>query len=242
MGIFVVESYAYISANFLEPDYGELQVIDVSDPTHPAWVASGHIPGGAYGVFITGDYAYVAAFDYGLRIFDVSMPTIPVFAGRYDTPGSAKHVFVSGSYAFVSDWLAGVEAINISDPYVPALTDSFNTTGMSAEAFVAGEYVYVADNASLVILRFNERACHYVLGDVNNDGVANGLDVVYAVIYFKGGSPPPTACDCPPHGVIYAAGDVNGNCVFNGIDVTYFVTYLKGGSALIECPDCPPRR
>jgi hypothetical protein len=82
--------------------------------------------------------------------------------------------------------------------------------------------------------------CPYVAGDFNGDGVANGLDVVYGVGYFKGGPAPTALCDCPPHGALYAAGDVNGNCVFNGIDVTFFVTYLKGGPGLSSCPDCPP--
>jgi hypothetical protein len=84
--------------------------------------------------------------------------------------------------------------------------------------------------------------CPYVIGDINNNGVANGIDVVYGVGYFKGGPVPPVICSCPPHGDLYVAGDVNGSCVFNGIDITYFVAYLKGGSALRSCPDCPPDR
>ncbi len=83
--------------------------------------------------------------------------------------------------------------------------------------------------------------CPYVIGDINNNGSANGIDVVYGVNYFKGGLPPPVSCDCPPHGTLFAAGDVNGNCAFNGIDVSYFVNYLKGAvPALLYCPACPP--
>jgi hypothetical protein len=83
-------------------------------------------------------------------------------------------------------------------------------------------------------------ACHYIPGDVNNSGVFNGIDVTYAVGYFKGGPVPPYSCPCPPPNVWYVAGDVNGSCVFNGIDVTYMVAYFKGGPAPIPCPDCPP--
>jgi hypothetical protein len=82
--------------------------------------------------------------------------------------------------------------------------------------------------------------CQYVVGDINGNGTANGIDVTYGVTYFKGGNPPPINCDCPGHGIIFAGGDVNGNCVFNGIDITYFVGYLKGGSPLTPCGDCPP--
>ena len=83
--------------------------------------------------------------------------------------------------------------------------------------------------------------CEYIVGDINSNGVTNGIDVVYGVGYFKGGPAPPDSCDCPPlQFPFYGAGDVNGNCVFNGIDITYFVTYLKGGPALQYCADCPP--
>jgi hypothetical protein len=86
--------------------------------------------------------------------------------------------------------------------------------------------------------------CHYIPGDINFNGQVNGVDVGYAVNYFKGfGPPPPIVCpDCPnPGQQLFGAGDVNGNCIFNGVDVTYFVNYLKGvGPALQFCPNCPP--
>ncbi len=84
--------------------------------------------------------------------------------------------------------------------------------------------------------------CPYIPGDINGNGVPNGIDVVFGVNYFKGVSIPPISCDmCPEPSPFYAAGDVNGNCSFNGIDVTYFVRYLKGEvSALLSCSDCPP--
>jgi len=84
--------------------------------------------------------------------------------------------------------------------------------------------------------------CDYVLGDINGNGAANGLDIVYGVNYLKGSIPPPVSCDCPPHGMLYAAGDVNGSCSLNGLDITYFVNYLKGGELVRSCDDCPPAR
>ncbi len=94
--------------------------------------------------------------------------------------------------------------------------------------------------------------CLYTPGDINNNDVANGIDVVYGVAYLKGGNPPPVDCNppCvtrpgpPPTAMpdpFFAAMDVNGNCAANGIDITYFVAYLKGiQPGLLYCPDCPP--
>ncbi len=83
----------------------------------------------------------------------------------------------------------------------------------------------------------------YVVGDINGSGNFNGLDVSYAVSFFKGGPPPMDFVPClPGEPWWYVSGDVNGSCNFNGLDVTYMVTYLKGGPTLIPCPQCPPSR
>jgi uncharacterized repeat protein (TIGR01451 family) len=84
--------------------------------------------------------------------------------------------------------------------------------------------------------------CIFTPGDANGSGTYNGLDVIYAVSYLKGGSAPIDSCDCPPWPFpLYAAADANGSCTFNGLDVTYSVSYFKNiGPAPLRCPDCPP--
>jgi hypothetical protein len=82
--------------------------------------------------------------------------------------------------------------------------------------------------------------CDYVIGDINNSGNTNGLDVVFMVNYFKGGATPPYVCQCTPGNSWHVAGDVNNSCNFNGLDVTYLVGFFKGGSVLIPCSSCPP--
>ena len=89
--------------------------------------------------------------------------------------------------------------------------------------------------------------CQYILGDINDDNSVNGIDIVYAVNYLKGGgNPPPIDCGnpvgpCPEPSPFFAAGDVNGNCEFNGVDITFFVRFLKlQVPSLLACSDCPP--
>lgn len=82
--------------------------------------------------------------------------------------------------------------------------------------------------------------CDYIVGDINNSGGFNGVDVVFAVSYFKGGTMPPYACECTPGHTWFVAGDVNASCNFNGVDVTYAVSYFKGGPGPHPCVDCPP--
>ncbi|UCC79878.1 MAG: hypothetical protein JSW64_00560 [Candidatus Zixiibacteriota bacterium] len=82
--------------------------------------------------------------------------------------------------------------------------------------------------------------CDYVVGDANNSGAYDGLDITYSVNYFKGGPAPPYSCECTPGNIWYVGGDVNASCDYNGLDVTYGVAYFKGGPGPMPCPDCPP--
>jgi len=102
---------------------------------------------------------------------------------------------------------------------------------------------YIVPSVSFSPIVISGTSCNYIPGDTNGDGVANGIDVVFGVNYFKGWPPPPRTCPmCPQRHPFYAAGDVNGNCSYNGIDITFFVNFLKSSVMpyLLFCPACPP--
>ncbi|MDO9027212.1 MAG: hypothetical protein Q7U87_04955, partial [bacterium] len=64
-------------------------------------------PGFAWAVAVSGNYAYVADGDSGLRIINISNPASPTETSCYDTPGCAYAVAVSGNYAYVADGDSG---------------------------------------------------------------------------------------------------------------------------------------
>jgi hypothetical protein len=102
-------------------------------------------------------------------------------------------------------------------------------------------HINVADNETTNV-RYNMQirdGRNYIVGDVNSSGTRTGLDVTYAVHFFRGGPPPPYSCLCGS-GILYVSGDVNASCTFDGLDVTYMVRYFKGGSPPMFCPSCPP--
>jgi hypothetical protein len=84
-----------------------LRIINVADPAHPTEAGFYDTPGWAWGVAVSGSYAYVADGD-GLRIINVADPAHPTEVGFYDTPGWAWGVAVSGSYAYVADGDGGL--------------------------------------------------------------------------------------------------------------------------------------
>ena len=135
-----------------------LQIINISNRANPVLAGSYDTPGEAFGVFVLGNYAYVADYEgSGLQIINVSNPANPVLAGSYETPGDAIGVFVLGNYAYVADYFSGLQILNVSNPANPVLAGSYATPGESQGVFVLGNYAYVADQSSLMILHFQNQ-------------------------------------------------------------------------------------
>jgi hypothetical protein len=74
-------------------------------------VGSVNTPGWAWGVVVSGSYAYVADGSSGLQVVDVTDPQAPVIVGSVDTPGYAQGVAVSGSAAYVADGESGLHIL-----------------------------------------------------------------------------------------------------------------------------------
>ena len=106
-----------------------------------------------------------------------------------------------------------------------------------AIAFLIFAGIVISATANL-----HAQGCDYIPGDINGNGTVNGIDVTFAVAYFKGLQVPPIDCNPPCTGVpdpFYAAGDVNGDCRFNGIDIVWWIHH---GPPFRWCPACPPAR
>jgi hypothetical protein len=88
-------------------------VIDITNPASPTLAGSCYTPGYAYDVAISGDYAYVADYTYGLQVINITNPASPTLAGYYDTPGGAHGVAISGEYAYVADRDSGLQVIGV---------------------------------------------------------------------------------------------------------------------------------
>jgi len=127
--------------------------VDVSDPANPTEVSFYDTRSYAYGVAVSGRYAYVADGSGSLRIVDVSDPANPTEVGSYDTPRYAVGVVVSGSYAYVAAW-SGLRIVDVSDPTHPTEVGACDTPGRAEGVALSGSYAYVADgDGGLVILR-----------------------------------------------------------------------------------------
>ena len=82
---------------------GYFQILDITDLSNPILLSKIVLPSLVYDIAISGNYAYVANGDDGLRIIDVSDPAAPTEVGFFDTGSEAKGVYLNNDYAYVAD-------------------------------------------------------------------------------------------------------------------------------------------
>ncbi len=137
--------YAYVAA-----DAAGLKVMNLAFPSWPTLARS--VPAGlAYGVAVSGTYAYVATSEYPsgtLRIVDIATPASASVVVNLTLGGAAQGVALAGAHAYVADQYAGLAAIDVSDPLAPGTPQyvPYADSYPSAQAVAAtGDRVYVGD-------------------------------------------------------------------------------------------------
>jgi hypothetical protein len=142
------------------------RVVSVADPAHPVEVGHCGGLGGARGVAVSGDYAYVADMDSSLRVFSIADPAHPVEVGRCRTSDLAISVVVSGGYAYVGGW-SGLQVISVADPAHPVEV-GYSGGYYPYDLAVNGSYVYAAaSSAGLLIISVADPSHPTVVGNYN---------------------------------------------------------------------------
>jgi len=88
-----------------------LRVYNVSTPGAPVSVSQTNVPhGSAQGIFLSGNYAFVADAANGLLAYDVSNPANPVNVGNSGETngGTGNSVVVAGSFAYLANGSDGL--------------------------------------------------------------------------------------------------------------------------------------
>ena len=141
--VMVVGQYAYMVDSF-----GDLRIVDVTDPAQPRTVGLADTPGYSNGVYVLGALAFLANGFDGLRVVNVANPLAPSEVGAYDTPGIAYGVVAVGNFAFVADGSSGLRIINVATPTTPSEAGFYDTPDDARGLDVANNIAYVADGDS----------------------------------------------------------------------------------------------
>ena len=120
---------------------------DVSPVLKGSW--PGDTMGRTWDVALSGNYAYLADGDAGLRVIDVSNAAYPKKVADYSTTSSAWAVAVSGPYAYLNEesdelGLYGLEVVDISNPAEPKHVGRYDSGDPFMKVALSGNYAYLA--------------------------------------------------------------------------------------------------
>jgi hypothetical protein len=161
-GIRVQGHYVYLMSSTGTASTNLLQIFDVSNPNAPAWAGSVQLPLYAFGLWVSGNYAYTISFVDGspngnsyagiLSIVDVSNPASPTIVGSTNTGTVGVHVAdikAVGNYAYVSGQstddnppLSQVLVFDVSNPASPHLLSSLKAGHSPQGLDVEGNFWY----------------------------------------------------------------------------------------------------
>lgn len=110
------DNYAFIGNGMM------LQVLDISDASHPEVVGELYTGTLIRKIIISGNYAYTIT---PFQIFDISDPTHPVLAQSVNLPDvyPPTAITVNKNYIYIGDFYGFIFTIDVTDPYNPDILD-----------------------------------------------------------------------------------------------------------------------
>ena len=170
--------------------YGKPVVVDALDFSMEqvsSYDIAGRATGVAFGVYVAGQYVYIAGGGSGLRVIDISDPFTPAEVGFYDTPGLAYGVYVEGLYAYVADW-SSLRVLDVGDPSSPSEVGFYDTQELVYSVYVVGRYAYVAGRNGLHVLDVGNPSSPSGVSSYDTPGTARDMRVVGGYVYLADGN------------------------------------------------------
>lgn len=183
--VFTVGTTAYLVTDE-DPGGSELFILNVSNPANPVLLGSLNLNAQANGIFVSGNYAYIASSHNSqeLQIVNILNPAAPILVGVYNAPtgSNATDVWVSGDFAYlttVNSTSREFYKINVTNPSSPTLVAAVEIGGDVNGIHISGNYAYLAtalNNQELVILDLT-LSTPVIVGSYNAPGNSDGKDI-----------------------------------------------------------------
>ena len=146
----------------------------------------------AYGLDVSGTYAYIADYYNGLCVMDISNPFLPHQVSHTKTDGNSSDVVIKGDYAYVADGLNGFIIFDISNPILPKLVGHCTIKGNAFSVTVKDTIAYVGSfNSPLKIINIADPFRPLIIGKFPQSSNTCGRDIfvddtlAYVNCYFS---------------------------------------------------------
>lgn len=167
--------------------FGSFSIIDIQFPSSPNIISSIYI-NDAYGIDVSGNFAYIAESNAGLTIYDISNPSSPILVGQRMLPSSAKDVKVIGNLAYVADEYAGLRIIDISNPSNPLEIGFFDSPGRSFDVEVRDTIAYLADtDGGFLCINISSPSSPILISEYPAEDVVVDIELKDNLAYYTDG-------------------------------------------------------
>lgn len=184
LDVYVSGNYAYLA------DATILRIIDISTPASPTLTGSYTASGTINGIFVSGDYVYLAttADTAELTVVNATNKASPALADTLDliSTADATSVNVDSGFAYVTRVLSTTANVNefvianVATPTNITLSGSLNLSATANNVQASGNYAYVATaitTAELTIVNITNKATPTSAGVYNSAGTSAAIDV-----------------------------------------------------------------
>ena len=142
-------------------------------------------------IFISGQYAYLAAVDDGLVIFDISVPESPEFVGSYVASDATRSVHVEGDYAYLINarevyYDFRIVIVDISDRANPVFINAYEELDNPIHIKVVDNIAYISTTYSLEIIDMSDPSSPVHLASHPYRDRGYDLDIESNMVYVAG--------------------------------------------------------
>ena len=174
--VHIVGNHAYVTNN------EGLMIIDIQDPHNPQKVGE-VLSGGALGVEVESNIAYIASVTGGFIISNVSSPSNPQLVGQ-NSVGGAIRIAVSGSRAYITYFGGGFKIFNISDLTNPTFLGEYIDTRSDAIE-IKDNFVYFANaEVGLKVVNVSNPSSPQLVTIISQTGGANDIHITNDTLYL----------------------------------------------------------
>ncbi len=212
-------------------------MVDVRQPGTLMRLGEYAPPRRASRVKISGDYAYVADLDGGLKIFHVADMARPLLVYA-EAEGTAYDVLVRGNRAYVADGRDGMRIMNVANPSRPRPIAQLPLPGVVQGLDLWEDTLLVAaGEAGLLVVRIADERVPIVLGQLDTDGDARDVRAGESVAYVADGPAGLAVVSLIDRsspalrGTLYTAGEAHAL----GVDGTFvYIAADDGGMQIVN--------
>jgi len=165
--------------------YGELNLVDISNPTAPKILNKVRIDEPIYDFDVYENRVFIASWFNGLVILDATNPLDVKTAAKVKTDGSAVAVEFHDGRAYVGESPYGVEVFDCADPGNPAFVARFSTSNRVVDIEVDGDYFYTIDWVGKFTV-FSLGQSGYIASETVDYGEPRNLTVSGGHAYISG--------------------------------------------------------